>query len=238
MYKMFFCLLIATSVHSYPQQQNEIRKLQSLNIEHEEGNEQRQQYNNTTIAIVNNIAAETLNSTIFSVNATNEIEKPVDKNVQRSNGIGNSIENKKDAPTMSMKSGNEARQFNIPFVQSISMNNWFKNAKPSSIALIIRDNQPLRIWAIGSVSKFPPFIERFVQRIQSYYSTYKYHDLSRPASLQIINPQYHQNTTEEAFIEYDSNETTDENEEITTDTIYYDNDEYSTTETNDATATE
>lgn len=39
---------------------------------------------------------------------------------------------------------------------------------------------PLRIWAIGSVAKFPPFIEHFVQRVQSYYSVYKYEDLSRP----------------------------------------------------------
>lgn len=39
---------------------------------------------------------------------------------------------------------------------------------------------PLRIWAIGSVAKFPPFIEHFVQRIQAHYSIYKYEDLSRP----------------------------------------------------------
>lgn len=39
---------------------------------------------------------------------------------------------------------------------------------------------PLRIWAIGSVAKFPPFIEHFVQRVQAYYSVYKYEDLSRP----------------------------------------------------------
>lgn len=42
-------------------------------------------------------------------------------------------------------------------------------------------DRPLRIWAIGSVAKFPPFIEHFVQRIQAYYSVYKYEDLSRPA---------------------------------------------------------
>lgn len=41
-------------------------------------------------------------------------------------------------------------------------------------------HSPLRIWAIGSVAKFPPFIEHFVQRIQAYYSVYKYEDLSRP----------------------------------------------------------
>lgn len=42
------------------------------------------------------------------------------------------------------------------------------------------DQRPLRIWAIGSVAKFPPFLEHFVQRIQAYYSVYKYEDLSRP----------------------------------------------------------
>lgn len=41
-------------------------------------------------------------------------------------------------------------------------------------------DRPLRIWAIGSVAKFPPFIEHFVQRIQAHYSVYKYEDLSRP----------------------------------------------------------
>lgn len=39
---------------------------------------------------------------------------------------------------------------------------------------------PTRIWAIGSVAKFPPFLEHLVQRIQSHYSIYKYEDLSRP----------------------------------------------------------
>lgn len=46
--------------------------------------------------------------------------------------------------------------------------------------VVISLNRPLRIWALGSVSKFPPVFEHFVQRIQSYFSVYKYQDLSRP----------------------------------------------------------
>lgn len=55
--------------------------------------------------------------------------------------------------------------------------------QPETQIVEIQSNDPkfpLRIWAIGSVAKFPPFVEHFVQRIQSYYSIYKYEDLSRP----------------------------------------------------------
>lgn len=39
----------------------------------------------------------------------------------------------------------------------------------------------LKIYGEGTESKFPPFLEHFVQRIQHYFSVYKYEDLSRPA---------------------------------------------------------
>lgn len=42
-------------------------------------------------------------------------------------------------------------------------------------------NGPIRIYGAGTESKFPPFLEFFVQRIQKYFSVYKYEDLSRPA---------------------------------------------------------
>lgn len=61
--------------------------------------------------------------------------------------------------------------------------NWresFDQLTPSTIYASTQ-SKPLRIWAIGSVAKFPPFLEHFLQRIQSYYSIYKYDDLSRPA---------------------------------------------------------
>lgn len=41
-------------------------------------------------------------------------------------------------------------------------------------------NGPTRIYGAGTESKFPPFLEFFVQRIQKYFSVYKYEDLSRP----------------------------------------------------------
>lgn len=37
-----------------------------------------------------------------------------------------------------------------------------------------------KVWGPGTESKFGPVLEYFVQRIQSYYSVYKYEDLSRP----------------------------------------------------------
>lgn len=46
-----------------------------------------------------------------------------------------------------------------------------------------QESGPTRVWAIGSVAKFPPVLEHFLQRIQSYYSIYKYDDLSRPGFL-------------------------------------------------------
>lgn len=39
---------------------------------------------------------------------------------------------------------------------------------------------PLKIYGDGTESKFPPFIETVIQRVQSYFSTYVHEDLSRP----------------------------------------------------------
>lgn len=43
----------------------------------------------------------------------------------------------------------------------------------------------VKIWGEGSESKFPPIFEFIVQRIQAYFSVYKYDDLSRPSTLDI-----------------------------------------------------
>lgn len=43
------------------------------------------------------------------------------------------------------------------------------------------NNSTVKIYGEGTESKFPPFLEHFVQRIQHYFSVYKYEDLSRPA---------------------------------------------------------
>lgn len=82
-----------------------------------------------------------------------------------------------------------SRQLTIPFLAVPA--NWIATFDPTN-AVILTNNVPLRIWAVGNVAKFPTFLENVVQRIQSYYSTYKYQDLSRPATHAIINPQYHQ----------------------------------------------
>lgn len=39
----------------------------------------------------------------------------------------------------------------------------------------------VKIWGEGTESKFPPIFELIVQRIQAYFSVYKYDDLSRPS---------------------------------------------------------
>ncbi len=62
---------------------------------------------------------------------------------------------------------------NEPIARSMS-----PNQQPH---LIIINHGPTRIYGAGTESKFPPFIEFFVQRIQKYFSVYKYEDLSRPA---------------------------------------------------------
>lgn len=62
----------------------------------------------------------------------------------------------------------------FPFAQLIS---------PTSIKLqtnIDGYQSPWKIYGEGTEAKFPPFIERIVQRIQHYFSIYKYEDLSRP----------------------------------------------------------
>lgn len=43
----------------------------------------------------------------------------------------------------------------------------------------------VKIWGEGTESKFPPIFEFIVQRIQAYFSVYKYDDLSRPSTLDI-----------------------------------------------------
>lgn len=55
-----------------------------------------------------------------------------------------------------------------------------RNTFPQPSQVIIM-NGPTRIYGAGTESKFPPFLELFVQRIQKYFSVYKYEDLSRPA---------------------------------------------------------
>lgn len=54
--------------------------------------------------------------------------------------------------------------------------NIFHHHQPQVIII----NGPTRIYGAGTESKFPPFFEFFVQRIQKYFSVYKYEDLSRP----------------------------------------------------------
>lgn len=56
----------------------------------------------------------------------------------------------------------------------------YKNIMKLPTIFSTPNSEPMRIWAIGSVAKFPPVLEHFLQRIQSYYSIYKYEDLSRP----------------------------------------------------------
>lgn len=206
-----FCLLLASPVYLYPRPDNAAHKLTA-----DEPSAQ----------------LETLNSTMVSVNVKNEIEKPVFNSTDATNVESVKIATdapKSDSPSSSSE---QSRQFGIPFM-TVPANLW-ATFEPQN-AVVIAQKVPLRIWAIGSVSRFPAFLENFVQRIQSYYSTYKYHDLSRPASLAIINPTYHQHDTsapaetdpiDHDIIEDDetTEETTTEYYDTTTDLSYYDDD--------------
>lgn len=194
-WNIVICLLLVTPVHLFPHPKIEnFKNVNQLN------------------------ASEALNSKIASANAKSNIEKPVfdnsnygaKRNIESAKSVTNRLE--QSAPTSetatAKTTSREARQLHIPFMAVPS--NWLATFEPSN-AVIITHKAPLRIWAIGSVSRFPAFLERLLQRVQSYYSTYKYPDLSRPASLAIINPQYHQYDTSEVIesaegVEYDSTE--------------------------------
>lgn len=177
---------------------------------------------------------ETLNSKAVNVNAKKIIGKPVfNVNDNLNYRSARYLESKPSSTNRPKNSGKSSRQSNIPFMAVPS--NWVATFEPSN-AVILTNKVPVRIWAIGSVAKFPSFIEKIVQRIQSYYSTYKYHDLSRPASQSVINTQYHQldpeNTgTNDSTDEIDSLDGFGSIETETVDTETIDNDpidDYST----------
>lgn len=158
-------------------------------------------------------AVKTLNSIVANTTNGNDGEKPVSKQFDVNNrGNVYIVESNNVNKSIKSESSGRSRQYNIPFIP-ISMN-WISNIRPSN-AIVMTDKPPLRIWAIGSVSKFPDFIERFLQRVQSYYSIYKYSDLSRPAPLAIINQQYHEHDSEEV----------EELIEVDTDTPSYDDED-------------
>lgn len=158
---------------------------------------------------------ETLNFKATIINLDNEIEKPVFDSKKLNNS-----ESEKSVTVESIKkpSSDQGRQLNIPFMGVPA--NWLATFQPSN-AVILTQKVPLRIWAIGSVSRFPSFLENFVQRVQSYYSIYKYHDLSRPASLGIINQQYHQNDPTNVFDPMDQDPIEDDLDDFETSTMDY-----------------
>lgn len=188
-------------------------------------------------------AIKTLNSFIANATTANEMAKPVSKLFNVNDQSNN--ESKKDTtattaaaelqrlniPIKTEFDQRQAKQYSIPFVP-ISMN-WISNMRPLS-AIVISEQRPLRIWAIGSVSKFPRLVENLVQRIQSYYSNYKYSDLSRPASLAIINAQYHQNNAAEVeeLIDIDT-ETPAYEDETTTELVFYSDETENENDNND-----
>lgn len=235
---LFVCItiIITPSLHAFPHQQQLQQKpstaheeLHSLNIERNADGQPsytgRSSGNNANEAIATKATNETLNSTLLSGNATNELEKPVLKAIDRnahSNGTASDAmqsaasaqeEEAAAATALAAATTATAAGTTAPWLPIA----WIANLQPSN-AIVITDTNPLRIWAIGSISKFPAFMERFVQRIQSYYSIYKYHDLSRPVSQAVINSQYHQHDegADEALLAEGTTTTTDEIEIETT----------------------
>lgn len=181
--KFVICLILVSPVHLYPR---------SRAISSNDRNEDS--------------SGETLNSNRNNVVvAKNIVEKPVfDSNDAVNYRSARYLKFKTIADDERKPNKESTRQFNVPFMAVPS--NWIATFEPSN-AVLLTNKVPLRIWAIGSVAKFPSFLERIVQRIQSYYSTYKYQDLSRPVAQGIISPQYHQYDPE--------NTATDDNSEIT-----------------------
>lgn len=121
------------------------------------------------IVILCHIFFSTLSTPVFSLPFQNQIDESI--NTVNDSAIQNAIINElmshainNGAPSQTQSMGSE--------------DGPIENRQFSPV--IIKLNGPLRIWALGSVSKFPPFLEHFVQRIQSYFSIYKYQDLSRP----------------------------------------------------------
>lgn len=244
---VFITIIITPSVHAFPHQQQLQQKpnttheeLHSLNIERNADGQPS--FNGSTSnfsdAIETKATNETLNSTLVSVNATNEFEKPVLKHIDRnahSNGtaidtmhIAAMAEADEAAAATAMAAA--AAEAAAGTASSWLPIAWIANLQPSN-AIVITDTNPLRIWAIGSISKFPTFMERFIQRIQSYYSIYKYHDLSRPASQAVISSQYHQHdeSADEALLAEGTTVTTDAIEiETTTEPLSTDGSENQT----------
>lgn len=179
--KFVICLFLVCPVHQFPLLKES--NPNSTNVP----NENERTETATVPAVL-----ETLNSIKINVNEKNGSEKPVfDRNFTMLHRSKRDIESEKSATDRTADSKEfqkSSRQFTIPFMAVPA--NWIATFDPTN-AVILANNVPLRIWAIGNVAKFPTFLENVVQRIQSYYSTYKYHDLSRPATHAIINPQYH-----------------------------------------------
>lgn len=208
-WKIVVCLLLVSPVQLFPQQQKK-------NSDHSEAD------------------LKTLNSKPSNVNAKNKLERPVfdiKSSSLYSNKLKNSESEKSVADASKAKStSDQVRQLNVPFMSIPS--NWLATFQPSN-AVILTQKVPLRIYAIGSVSRFPSFLENFLQRVQSYYSIYKYHDLSRPASLGIINQQYHQHDSttiidpmDQDPVEEDTETATMDYFDTTTDMNYFDDEEY------------
>lgn len=176
-WKVTFCLILVSSVNSFPRPRAKSSEIKNQNI------------TNSTVKTRTPAAVETLNSKPICVNAKKIIDKPVYNDNDADNyRSARNLESVKTASNKAKNGGESSRQLNIPFMAVPS--NWVATFEPSN-AVILTNKVPLRVWAIGSVAKFPSFLEKIVQRIQSYYSTYKYHDLSRPAAQSIINSQYH-----------------------------------------------
>lgn len=233
------CLLLSSSVHSYPKGKSSKSVDQSIE--------------NSAIATETvSPTVETLNSKNSNDTKNNE-DKPVfGIRVPTSYRTERSIESEKISTNQTKSSEHSSRQFTIPFMAVPA--NWIATFEPANAA-IITSHVPLRVWAIGAVAKFPTFLERIVQRIQSYYSTYKYQDLSRPSSHAIISPQYHQHDfefngpsestdnmgsvesihihndpIEDSSTEFDTETSFSEDYDTTTDMNYIDLNDYGTTE--------
>lgn len=123
---VIYFLLLISPVHLYPRPNNEKDQLKT--------NKQSTQL-------------ETLNSKMVSVNVKNDIEKPVFKSTDATNVESERIIT--DVPIIE-SSSEQGRQITVPFMAVPA--NWFATFKPSNV-MVVAQKVPLRIWAIGNVSR-------------------------------------------------------------------------------------
>ncbi|XP_012156329.1 uncharacterized protein LOC105664760 [Ceratitis capitata] len=134
----------------------------------------------------------TLYAIIFDLHLTNARILP---SMRKTNNTGCADEKSNNYKSVVYRVGKGISEVNhlsyIEFVATGTMANGSNTSKNSTISkrlpgttketpqIIIRNNRwAIKIYGDGIEHKFPPFLERIIQRVQTYFSIYKYTDTS------------------------------------------------------------